>query len=215
MESPLENCVQVISKNSVFEIPYNKIPKSAISKLERGERPTPAERRQIVRIVVAELLETVPTPRQSQLEPIAKEIVGKYPRSFSDYIGDSVIGGGHSSLLCQLIARVENCRRVSSTQLKQSLSTESTGQKGPEKVCATAKYGCTEYQPNFPEGESPETVKRTTLVEDWKMETRNASVVDSLMDNTYPLLRLDVNKQLPLALIKENWSFLCFFLLGI
>ncbi|GBM70482.1 hypothetical protein AVEN_41617-1 [Araneus ventricosus] len=172
--------------------------KSAISKLERGERPTPAERRQIVRIVVAELLETVPAPRKSQLEPIAKEIVGKYPRPFSDYTGDFVIGGGHSSLLCQLIARVENCRRVSSTQLKRSLS---TGQKGPEKVSATAKYGCTDYQPNFPEGESPETqiVKRATLVEEWKMETRNASVVDSLMDNAYPLQRLDVNKKTPLG----------------
>ncbi|GBN38572.1 hypothetical protein AVEN_132325-1 [Araneus ventricosus] len=62
LEYPLENCVQVISRNSVFEILYNKIPKSAISKLERGERPTPAERRQIVRIVVAEVFETVPTP---------------------------------------------------------------------------------------------------------------------------------------------------------
>ncbi|GBO19475.1 hypothetical protein AVEN_70730-1 [Araneus ventricosus] len=123
---------------------FCKIPRSAIGKLERGERPTPAERRQIVRIVVAELLETVPAPQKSQLEPIAKEIVGKYPRSFFDYIGDSVIGGGHSSLLCQLIARVENSRRV-----------------------------------------------------------------DSLMNNTYPLQRLDVNKKLPLALIKENWPFLC------
>ncbi|GBN02725.1 hypothetical protein AVEN_206633-1 [Araneus ventricosus] len=94
LESPLENCVQVISRNSVFEIPYNKIPKSAISKLERGECPTPAERRQIVRIVVAELLETVPAPRKSQLEPIVKEIVRKYSRSFSDCIGGSVIGGG-------------------------------------------------------------------------------------------------------------------------
>ncbi|GBM22394.1 hypothetical protein AVEN_87744-1, partial [Araneus ventricosus] len=97
--------------------------------------------------------------------------------------------------------RVENCRRVSSTQLKRSLSTKSTGQKGPEKVSATAKYGCTDYQPNFPEGESPETqiVKRATLMEEWKMETRNASVVDSLIYNTYPLQRLDVNKKTPLG----------------
>ncbi|GBO35886.1 hypothetical protein AVEN_210123-1, partial [Araneus ventricosus] len=196
--SPLENCVQVISRNSAFEIPYSKIPRSAVTRLERGERPTPAERRQIVRIVVAELLETVPAPRKSQLELIAKEIVGKYPRSFSDYIGDSVIGGGHSSLLCQLIARVHNCRWVSSTQLKRSLSTESTIEKGPEKVSATDKYGFTDYQPNFPERESPQTeiVKSATLVEEWKMETRNASVVDSLMDNTYPLQRLDINKKL-------------------
>ncbi|GBM73233.1 hypothetical protein AVEN_84503-1 [Araneus ventricosus] len=41
------------------------------------------------------------------------------------------------------------------------------------------------------------------------MEMRNASVVDSLMDNTYPLQRLDVNEKLPLALIKKNWPFLC------
>ncbi|GBM60151.1 hypothetical protein AVEN_38481-1 [Araneus ventricosus] len=94
LESPLENCVQVISRNSVFEILYNKIPKSAISKLERGECPTPAEKRQIVRTVVAELLETVPAPRKSQLEPNVKEIVGKCPRSFSDYMGGFVIVGG-------------------------------------------------------------------------------------------------------------------------
>ncbi|GBN27001.1 hypothetical protein AVEN_38527-1 [Araneus ventricosus] len=104
LESPLENFLQVISRNSVFEIPYNKIPKSAISKLEKGECPTPAERRQIVRIVVAELFETVPAVaelfetvpalRKSQLEPIVKEIVGNYSRSFSDCIGGSIIGGG-------------------------------------------------------------------------------------------------------------------------
>ncbi|GBM69545.1 hypothetical protein AVEN_219180-1 [Araneus ventricosus] len=41
------------------------------------------------------------------------------------------------------------------------------------------------------------------------METRNASVVDSLMNNTYPLQRLDANKKIPLTLIKENWQFLC------
>ncbi|GBN02726.1 hypothetical protein AVEN_206634-1 [Araneus ventricosus] len=41
------------------------------------------------------------------------------------------------------------------------------------------------------------------------METRNASVVDSLMNNKYPLQRLDANKKPPLALIKENWQFLC------
>ncbi|GBN76575.1 hypothetical protein AVEN_121477-1 [Araneus ventricosus] len=39
------------------------------------------------------------------------------------------------------------------------------------------------------------------------METRNA--IRSLIDSTYPLQRLDVNKKLSIALIKENWTFLC------
>ncbi|GBN35865.1 hypothetical protein AVEN_153033-1 [Araneus ventricosus] len=41
------------------------------------------------------------------------------------------------------------------------------------------------------------------------METTNASVVDSLMDCTYPLQRLFVNRKLSIALIKLNWTFLC------
>ncbi|CAL1299230.1 unnamed protein product [Larinioides sclopetarius] len=40
----LENSIPVIGRNSVFEVPYGKFPKSALKKLEKAERPTPAER---------------------------------------------------------------------------------------------------------------------------------------------------------------------------
>ncbi|CAL1299229.1 unnamed protein product [Larinioides sclopetarius] len=37
---------------------------------------------------------------------------------------------------------------------------------------------------------------------------QNTTIVDSLMDRTYPLQRLDISKNLPISDIKANWPFL-------
>lgn len=103
------------------QIPFYRFPKILLNRLEKGERPSPAERREAVRIIVAGVMEHIHSPMIRHLEAVAMEIVRRYPESFKDTIGKESVGLGHESLLCQLINRTENSRRTSGA-LKRKIS---------------------------------------------------------------------------------------------
>lgn len=125
---------------SFEDIPFQRFPKALRTRLEKGQRPTATERREMVRIVVAAVMEHIPVPRKKHMEAVAMAIVKQYPLSFQDIIGKDAIGFGYSSLLCQLIARAENCRRPSGV-----LKTKVTEAREEPKRFADS-YGCVNHQ---------------------------------------------------------------------
>ena len=67
--------------------------------LERGKRPGPKRRRQMVRIVVTEMMEKCPHVGKKHSTDVAKKMVAKYPHSLQDVIVGDIVGAGYLSLV--------------------------------------------------------------------------------------------------------------------
>ena len=94
-----------------FEVPWNMLPAVLKKKLANQERPTARERREVIRIVAAEIIAICNKPSKKHLSEIARQMVPTYPKSFKDEIEDEIIGSGHDSLTKQLQCRVDNYKR--------------------------------------------------------------------------------------------------------
>ncbi|KAG1925846.1 serine/threonine-protein kinase haspin [Pimephales promelas] len=82
-----------------FLVPWDKLPEELMQLLERGNRPSPRIRREMVRIVVQEMMRKNPCPSKKSSTEVAKKMVVKYPKSLQDIIEGDVIGPGYHSLL--------------------------------------------------------------------------------------------------------------------
>ena len=92
-----------------FQIPWSKMSKrDLISIVEKGKRPTPKARREMVRVIMDDVVKQDPRPGKKALECITRRIVAKYPSSFKDVLEGSLVGSGHESLCRQLINRAEH-----------------------------------------------------------------------------------------------------------
>ncbi|KAF6724417.1 hypothetical protein FQA47_014489 [Oryzias melastigma] len=94
-----------------FEIPWERFPEELIQNLKRQKRPSARQRREMVSIVVSEMMKLCRNPTKQNTTEIAKRMVTKYPKSFQDVIDGDVIGPGYHSLVKQLQSRVENVKR--------------------------------------------------------------------------------------------------------
>ena len=82
--------------------------------IAREQRPSPRDRREMVRIVVDEMRLHELNPKRSDCLTIAKMIVKQYPKSFVDILKDGTrIGSGYASLVNQRKTRVEHLNRDS------------------------------------------------------------------------------------------------------
>jgi len=94
-----------------FEVAWDKMPPALLSTLVRNERPTPALRREMVRLISADIYAVYSHPGRKQLRSLAEKIVNTYPSSFRDMAGDEVVGSGYDSLMLQLESRHDNLNR--------------------------------------------------------------------------------------------------------
>ncbi|KAI3362801.1 hypothetical protein L3Q82_001848 [Scortum barcoo] len=102
-----------------FEIPWSKFPEEVTHALERGKRPGPKLRRQMVRIVVTEMMEKCPHVGKKHSTDVARKMVAKYPNSLQDVIEGDIVGTGYHSLVKQLQNRIENVRRTSTPKIRK------------------------------------------------------------------------------------------------
>lgn len=144
-----------------YEIPWSKMPSEIIRKLKNKERPTGRERRELIRLMVGEILTICPTPGKKHLSEIARKVVSTYPHSFKDVIEDQVVGSSYDSLTKQLQSRVDNMKRGKfSLYPRRQTSTISEGEDPPSKMIRVDTYGCVNWQPtHLPAGETEETQK--------------------------------------------------------
>ncbi|XP_054887876.1 uncharacterized protein LOC129361166 [Poeciliopsis prolifica] len=98
------------------QIPWQKLPEELIQTLERQKRPSARLRRQMVRIIVSEMMLICKNPTKRDTTEIAERMVSRYPKSLKDVIDGDVIGLGYHSLVKQLQARIENVKTTRHTK---------------------------------------------------------------------------------------------------
>ncbi|XP_019218393.1 uncharacterized protein LOC102080133 isoform X2 [Oreochromis niloticus] len=137
-----------------FEIPWSKLPAEVMHFLERG--------RQMVRIVVTELMEKCPHVGRKHSIDVAKKMVAKYPNSLQDVIEGDIVGAGYLSLVKQLQNRIENVRRTSTPKIRkrkhQTDSDHTDEIPLEERAAMQDTYGCIKWNVEFlPLEETPES----------------------------------------------------------
>ncbi|CAN7995962.1 unnamed protein product [Ixodes pacificus] len=157
--------------------------------LKENKRPSPKDRREMVRLIIKTSMEMCPRPLRKQLDTIAKKVVDQYPLSFKDVLDGTVVGTGHDSLLNQLLARVENVRRED-TEKKAGPTHANRKQR---KECS---YGCQSSSPGYtPEEELEMNRYKERLQAMFREKSADTDEVLTLMRSTYPLQRRDINSE--------------------
>ncbi|XP_036440032.1 uncharacterized protein LOC118817438 [Colossoma macropomum] len=183
--------------------------------LERGKRPSPRLRREMIRIVVSEMMNACASPSKQASTVVAKEMVAKYTQSLQDVIEGEVVGPGYHSLVKQLQARIENVKRSSAPRMmkRKQGSDEYDTEVIPaeQKAAIQDTYGCISWDMNFmPVSETPESQQEKKDKMKVLSEQANFSSdeVKTLMKCTYYSQRKEINKGTDLQCLVEDWPFL-------
>ncbi|RXN33042.1 hypothetical protein ROHU_004411 [Labeo rohita] len=195
-----------------FEIPWSKMPSEITRKLKNKERPTGRERRELIRLMVAEILTICPSPGKKHLSEISRKIVSTYPQSFRDVIEDQVVGSGYDSLTKQLQSRVDNMRRgKNSLFLKRQTSSASEGEDPPCKMKRVDTYGCINWQPKrLPLNETEDTQKCTQeeLKNMHKNKRKNTKSIENKMMATFYTQRSNIISGMETPVLVKEWPYL-------
>lgn len=195
-----------------FKVSWNLMPAGIQSAIQNGQRPSPADRRQMIRILADEIRIHEENPTRSQCLTVTRQIVRQYPTTFADMVGDRQIGVGYESLLSQLKVRIEHLNRKNTLSHHRTQRNETGTTK---KRSSTDSYGCTSWQPTLPPGESYESleVKRQKMEEMHCHEGISGAQrgdVCKLMKETYCLQRQMIN-EIPsptIADLRTKWPYL-------
>ncbi|KAM9770937.1 uncharacterized protein LOC133168493 [Syngnathus typhle] len=214
--SPSGNCSTFVANwVETFQIPWQKLPEELVQSLERKVRPSPRLRREMVRIVVSEIMKMCNNPTKHNTTEIGKRMVAKYPEALQDVIEGDVIGPGYHSLVKQLQARVENVKRPNTPKIRKRkvAPDESDTEEIPaeQKARVQDTYGCINWEPKYlPLSETMESQqeKKNKMKEMFEEIDFNADNVKKLIQSTYYTQRKDINKGTSIQKLSQEWPFL-------
>ncbi|XP_065674945.1 uncharacterized protein LOC136091385 isoform X3 [Hydra vulgaris] len=176
-----------------FVLPWAKMSKEVQDILAAGERPLTAHRCAIIRIIMNDVLAACPKPLKKYLDVIASSMVAKYPKSFKDEYGTTVIGSGHDSLTLQLVNCYDYLQRPNRVPpLMSVLNMESQKEQLSVDVIKrkTDSYGCLNREPVLSVSNSPEVleyylqrteINEKMLLNDLLIKFPNLFTVDGLL----------------------------------
>lgn len=166
-----------------FDIPWSKLASSTRQVLDNEQRPSAAQRREIVRIVVAEVVTVCKKPGKRHITEIARKMVIHYPKSFRDEIEGQVVGTGYDSLVKQLMSRLDNFKRLQAPTKKRFSESGC-----PENIKKGRKdaYGCINPDPELPIGETKQLQeqKQEELINMFKNQDKDEKKMEKLMLET-------------------------------
>ncbi|XP_033122232.1 uncharacterized protein LOC117121215 [Anneissia japonica] len=203
----------------VIDIPFDKFPHGLKNALRSGNRPSPAERRHMVRMVVDVMRTFKPNPNKAQCASVAKAIVVQYSDSFIDKTDDGEkLGCGYYSLLMKIKTRVEHVNRNNdAARMRKKKKNNNKEVAAANEQPAVDSYGCINWQPNkLPPGETDETLqfKKGELIDHYEQfgptQSDNENI-EQLMSDTCILQRKMLNSRNPSPTIPElrkNWPYL-------
>lgn len=184
------------------------MPDGLQSALAKGERPLPAHRRQMIRVLADDLQKIEINPTKAQCLMVCRNIVRQYPKSFADTQGTGI--AAYASLLAQLKNRIEHLNR--NNYLAHSRSQRAEASK--PKRGYTDTYGCS-WQPDVAPGETRERLekKQNRMVELFLQDGvagGERGEVNQLMESTYSLQRRMINATPAPTIgdLKKAWPFL-------
>lgn len=193
-----------------FEIPWMQIPSNTRKLLDKEKRPSPAERREIIRILVAEVLGVCKKPGKRHINEIARKVVNRYPKSFRDEIEGQVVGTGYDSLAKQMISRIDNYRRLQSPPARKRLCVDHSPDNSKRE--RRDDYGCINHDPELPAGESQvsQRGKQEELLKMFQNKDKNVKKIERLMIETFPSQRRALLSALKETKeILDEWPYLC------
>lgn len=193
-------------------IPWSQFPEALTQALERERRPSPSLRKELVRIVVREMMKVTTSLNKKNAADVAKKLVAKYPKSLQDVIEGDVIGTGYGSLMKQIHNRIENVKRPNTPKIKKRrLHDSDTDEVPPEKRAAIQDtYGCICWHVKFmPLGETAETQqqKKDELKNLFNQNEQSPGPLKMLMKSTFYSQRQDVNQGKDMKYLLVNWPY--------
>ena len=110
LQSPVPSSSKTLTPGQLeeFAVNWDKIPTSMMNTLKLRARLPTSDSNKFVRLVMDQVFTLCARPNRPELATVAKDIVGKYPDSFIDKIGETVVGTGYDSLLQKLLNRRDN-----------------------------------------------------------------------------------------------------------
>ncbi|XP_029902266.1 uncharacterized protein LOC115355549 [Myripristis murdjan] len=197
---------------NTYQVPWDKFPEELIQTLERGKRPSPRLRREMVRIVVSDMMRQSSSVSKRNSTDVAKKMVAKYPKSLQDIIEGDVIGPGYHSLVKQLQNRVENVKRSTTPKIRKRKSRtddSDTDEISPQQRAAIQDtYGCINWYVKFlPLGETLESQqeKQEKLRRMSRQTHADQEAVKQLMKATFYTQRKQVNEGKNIKDLLEGW----------
>ncbi|KAK3554375.1 hypothetical protein QTP70_022604 [Hemibagrus guttatus] len=197
-----------------FEIPWQKFPEALTQCLERKKRPSPRLRRDMVRIVVSEIMKVCDCPSKQSSTAIAKKMVAKYPASLQDVIEGDIVGSGYHSLVKQIQNRIENVKRLNVPKIRKRSRTEDSDTEeipAERKAVVQDTYGCVNWDFKLmPLNETKESQLDKQERMKIKSKTTNADPeeVSNLLKATCFSQCKDINNGASIQQLCENWPFL-------
>lgn len=186
-----------------FKIPWNLMPSHIKNTLEKKERPTARDRREIVRLISAEILTVCKNPQKKHLSEIARKMVLDYPKSFKDVIEDQVVGSGYDSLTKQLQCRVDNHKRMEYPTMSQP-SSAGNGKKRRRKD----SYGCVNPEPQLSANHEAQKKMKEELHKMFEENEKDENKIGTLMMSTFASQRRDVLNEKDTQTLMEEWPYL-------
>ncbi|XP_063073546.1 uncharacterized protein si:dkey-15h8.17 isoform X2 [Engraulis encrasicolus] len=207
-----------------FQVKWDRMPLPIRRALESQTRPSPVDRRSMVRVVVDQMQEYELNPTRSMCHSVARNIVQEHPKCFADVgKGGDIVGDGSHSLLQQIKTRVEHKNRNSMlARHRREKRTRDTTAEAMEETSRLAlrgpvdQYGCVRWSPTeLPFGETPEGLNEVKnqlyrLYLEKGIGGTAEEEAEALMVRTYVIQREFLNR-VPaptVAEIQKEWPFL-------
>ncbi|KAF6738297.1 hypothetical protein FQA47_016967, partial [Oryzias melastigma] len=198
---------------TTFVVPWDKLPEELMQLLERGKRPNPRLRREMIRIVANEMMRKSSRISKSNSTEVAKQMVAKYPSSLQDVIEGDVIGAGYHSLVKQLQNRIENMKRSSTPKIRKRktfIESDTDEVSSEQRAEVQDTYGCTKWDVKFlPLGETTESqlAKKEKLKKLLQECGANPDEMKHLMEMTFYTQRKEVNHGKAIKSLLDEWPF--------
>lgn len=183
--------------------------------LKGGKILTAVQRNILIRYISDSLKKANKSPKRSDFNKIADDIVQLYPQ-LRDEIGGIIIGNGSTSIRNQLENRIAYLNRAGSSKRRNIAACNSpiaTDEPVPKKKQLRDGYGCIDFLPvDVPDGENIDSLqaKLQQLKDSHRRKQWNESEVSHLMSDTYILQRHDLvgAKALRVDNLLLQWPFL-------
>ncbi|XP_037310961.2 uncharacterized protein LOC119198156 isoform X2 [Pungitius pungitius] len=190
-----------------FQVPWRTLPTALRSKLDNQQRPAAKERREMIRIVAAEILHVCKNPSKRHLEEVARKMVLAYPKSFTDIIEDEVVGSGYDSLTKQLQYRVDNCKRKTmwGKQRRPAGGGGGGGGVARKRKRRRNSYGCVQ-QERWPS--RVDAQKKRGLREMFLRGEADTERVGQWMSDTFACQRSDIRSGKDARALRDEWPYL-------
>lgn len=201
-----------------FQVRWDRMPAAIRKVLSYQARPSPGDRKDIVRAVVDQMFEHDLNPTRAICHSIARSIVREYPKCFADVgkKGD-IVGDGSHSLLQQIKARVEykNRKNILARHRREKQPRTAVVEGGRLMARGPVdQYRCVRWSPTeLPSGETTESLNEIkNQLSNIYLEKGmgGEETAAALMEKTYVIQRQYLNSVPAPAVadIQKEWPFL-------